>query len=157
MATPNAAELVSRQMKERLAKRQAENPYTPTKRSMKSTRTPSTAPTADTPTPPAKNLLRTGASPPVTAAESARSLLPILKHPPVRLAPVLLRTVVLTSHAPTQDCQVAKEALNTHFMAVGQPMQKANGDTRLKAHVTTHPPQGSRNREARKRGKHTLL
>jgi hypothetical protein len=121
MGTPSAAELVSRQMKERLAKRQAENPYTPIKRSMKSTRTPSTAPTADTPTPPGRRLLRTGASPSVTAAEGARSPSTIPDHSPAPPAPTSLRTLVLTqsSQVPIEEAHQAIDEV----MDVGSPLK----------------------------------
>ncbi|KAH7071275.1 hypothetical protein BKA63DRAFT_419116 [Paraphoma chrysanthemicola] len=110
MASQDTGAEIERQLKEGLAKRQAENPFTPTSRLKKSNFSPSLAGTpAGSPSIPtsARRLLRTGASPSLALADGTRSPSTIPDHLPAPPAPTSLRTTALTqaSQAPTKEAQ----------------------------------------------------
>lgn len=114
MASQDSGKELKRQMQERLAQRQAENPFTPSRRVTKSntslsnpTATPAVAPSLVTSN---RQLLRTGASPSFTATDGTRSPSTVPDRLPAPPAPTSLRTVAL-SHASQMETEEAhKEA-----------------------------------------------
>ncbi|CAO2647258.1 Nn.00g081800.m01.CDS01 [Neocucurbitaria sp. VM-36] len=127
MASHDTGEEVAQQLKERLAKRQAENPYTPTRRIIRSSLTPSaTAPTPESsaaaPTS-ARRFLEANALPSANVAEGTRSPSTVPDRSPAPQAPTSLRTVAF---APTSTISVAEPHERELTSYVGEPPEQAD-------------------------------
>ncbi|KAH7396167.1 hypothetical protein BKA66DRAFT_454590 [Pyrenochaeta sp. MPI-SDFR-AT-0127] len=120
MANHDTGDEVARLLKEGLAKRQTENPYTPSRRIARSSFTPSIATPAQAPVSEdlvssltsARRLLRTNASPSAVDLEGTRSPSSITDRSPAPQAPTSLRTVAFAPNnsvhaAPSNNADVA--------------------------------------------------
>ncbi|KAH8731909.1 hypothetical protein GQ44DRAFT_766954 [Phaeosphaeriaceae sp. PMI808] len=111
-AGESTGDKVAREIRERIAKRQAENPFIPKRRLNGSVFLPSSSVAAETPSPltSERRLLNTGLSPSVAAAAGTRSPSTVPDRSPAPPAPTSLRTIALTHASQTSIEKTREEA-----------------------------------------------
>ncbi|KAF2826740.1 hypothetical protein CC86DRAFT_369916 [Ophiobolus disseminans] len=140
MASQDTGKAVEQRMKDLLAEKKAQNPFTPTRRMRKSAFSPSTSATpAGSPNPvtSSRRLLRTGASP-SAAAEGTRSPSTVPDRSPAPPAPTSLRTVALT-HASQPLAEETREETAKALSASPPPEVVPEIAPVVPAIVTTEP------------------
>ena len=142
MASQDTGKAVEERLKALLKEKEAQNPFTPTRRMRKSAVSPSSAVAMPTASPStitsSRRLLRTGASPSAAAVEGTRSPSTVPDRSPAPPAPTSLRTVALThtSQPPTEETR--EETVKA--LSVGPPLEIVEEIApKVPAIVTTEP------------------
>ncbi|KAF1847931.1 uncharacterized protein K460DRAFT_333448 [Cucurbitaria berberidis CBS 394.84] len=124
MAGHSTGEEVARQLKELIAQAQAENPFTPSRRRITSSFTPSTAPTPEIPTSiptSARRLFKANASPSTLAAEGTRSPSTVPDRSPAPQASTSLRAVAFVPSISIPATESHDGELTSHAGATHDP------------------------------------